>query len=158
VRNDFQQRCSIVSNMTHFLKVVLLPIPGASIAVHSVSPLFSLIWIKVAVGLNLGGIDFLPKFYGISHATKLNIFVKHEQIYNNLIHIITENNKILSVDFSSNVYKDFRRRSCSLSHGIMLSRWSVEQTENICHIEKGLVLHIQFRVKWQADNSIWLQP
>ena len=63
----------------------------------------------MAVGLNLGGIDFLPKFYGISHATKLDIFLKHEQIYNNLIHIITENNKILSVDFSSNVYKDFMK-------------------------------------------------
>jgi len=45
----------------------------------------------VAVGLSLGGNDFLPKFYGISHATKLNIFLKHEQIYNNLI---TGNNKM----------------------------------------------------------------
>ena len=63
----------------------------------------------MAVCLSLGGNDFLPKFYGISHATKLYIFLKHEQIYNNLIHIITENNKILSIDFSSNAYKDFMK-------------------------------------------------
>jgi hypothetical protein len=47
------------------------------------------IGIKVAVGLSLGGNDFLPKFYGISHATTtLNIFLKHEQIYNNLIYTL----------------------------------------------------------------------
>ena len=67
------------------------------------------IGIKVAVGLNLGGNDFLPKFYGVSHATKLYIFLKHEQIYNNLIHIITEKDKILSINFSSNAYKDFMK-------------------------------------------------
>ena len=35
----------------------------------STKPLDKYIWIKVAVGLSLGGNDFLPKFYGISHAT-----------------------------------------------------------------------------------------
>jgi hypothetical protein len=53
--------------------------------------------------------QYWHRIHGISHATKLNIFLKHEQIYNNLIHIITENNKILSVDFSSNAYKDFMK-------------------------------------------------
>lgn len=63
---------------------------------------------KTAMVLSLGGNDFLPKFYNITHSSTLEMFMRGTVFRKELVNIsIHEDNTFASISFSSDIYIDF---------------------------------------------------
>ena len=65
---------------------------------------------KVALSLCIGGNDYIPKFYGISHTAVIRMFLSNEDFYKNLFHVPSAGVESFSinpekyVEFVKNLY------------------------------------------------------
>ncbi|CAG2186631.1 unnamed protein product [Mytilus edulis] len=65
------------------------------------------IGMKIAIILSLGGNDFLPKFYQISHSLTVDLFMREATFREGLVTINTEEGKVVSVNFDADHYTEF---------------------------------------------------
>lgn len=91
--------------------------PGSVMDVYNITEILQILeqaWndpyigIKMSIFLSLGGNDFLPKFYGLSHSTILQTIMKNQNLRENLVKVQHNNNKI-EVEFDSNLYVELMK-------------------------------------------------
>ncbi|CAC5361545.1 unnamed protein product [Mytilus coruscus] len=96
---------------------IVLQKPGSVMDVYNITEILQILeqaWndpyigIKMSIFLSLGGNDFLPKFYGISHSTILQTIMKNQNLRENLVKVQHNNNKI-EVEFDSNLYVELMK-------------------------------------------------
>ncbi|CAC5415752.1 unnamed protein product [Mytilus coruscus] len=97
---------------------IILQKPGSTMDIYNITAILELLekrWndkyigIKIAIFLCLGGNDFLPKFYNISHLNVVNTIVATDHLFQNLVRV-EENEKdqqtFLNVTFSQESYRE----------------------------------------------------
>lgn len=138
---------------------VILQKPGKHVDIYNITSMLELLHMvyndqqigqKVALTLCMGGNDFLPKFYQISHDKMLKLVMSNEYFLNNLFNFNDQNvtlNQDIYVGLVKSLYcpKALAKKQCATT-----LEYEVVRNASI-HMKKGNVVQTR-------DPQLWMPP